>query len=248
MELSPPKSIKRNFKEIRAVRQDNNNKTVYEILTKNETLTKNDQKNLYKNINCKEYKRTLADLELTEAEFILKCKDPFFAKITARHISKNATRQGSKDETEQLRTCNITAEKCGIFIKNLTATELRPTKDGLIVSKKEMTMKKIKKDCCLKSFDGEISGKLNGFVAAKVAYGSGGHQDNVFEEIDAYGSWWKTYKSQTEATLIILIDTDLMTKFTRLKEKYESEKNVMVFNHVQFQQYMIDTYYTNDSM
>ena len=53
---------------------------------------------------------------------------------------------------------------------------------------------------------------------------------------------------QIMKNLVSLIDTDLMTKFTRLKEKYESEKNVMVFNHVQFQQYMIDTYYTNDSM
>lgn len=242
MEHSKPKPIEQNFKDIRTVRQINNNKIVYESLRKGELKT------FYKNVNLKEYKRTLEDLELTEAEFVLKCKDDnLFAKLASRTISKNASRQGSKDETEQLKTCNITSHKCGILIKNLTSTELRPTKDGSIVSNDEMKIKQIQKDYCLKSFDAKISGNISGFIAAKVAYGSGGHQDNVFEEMDTIAEWWTKYKSESEEILIILIDTDLITKITALKKKYSNVNNVKVFNHIEFQHYMINTYYIDES-
>lgn len=238
-----PKPIEQNFKDIRKVRQDHNNKIVYD------SLIQNDMKTFRENINDKEYQRVLKYLELIEEEFILKCKEDYlFGKLSSMAISKNATRQSSKDETEQLITCNITAQKCGLFIHNLTATELRPTKQGSIVSKNEMKINKITNDCCLKSFDGKISGKVNGYIAAKVVYGTGGHQDNVFEEMDTLAEWWKIYKYETEEILIILVDTDLITKFTRLNEKYRSVNNVMVFNHIEFQQYMINTYYIDDSM
>jgi len=243
MEFSKPKPIEQNFKDIRIVRQYNNNKIVYE------SLKNNDMETFYKNINKNEYKRTLKDLELTEEEFILKYKeDLLFGKLSSRTISKNASRQGNKDETEQLRICNIIAKKCGLVIDNLTSVELRPTKDGFIISKNEMKIKKIKKDCCLKSFDGKISGKFNGFITAKISYGSGGHQNNVFDEMDTIAEWWKNYKFETNEILIVLIDTDLITKLARLKEKYINVNNVMVFNHIEFQQYMINTYYIDESI
>ena len=243
MEHSKPKPIEQNFKDIRLVRQTNNNKIVYE------SLQESDIKTLYKNINPKEYKRTLEDLQLTEEDFLSKCKDDnLFAKLASRTISKNASRQGSKDEIEQLRTCNITSQKCGVSIKNLTVTEVRPTKDGYIVSNDEMKIKQIQKDCCLKSFDAKISGKISGFIAAKVAYGSGGHQDNVFEEMDILAEWWKKYKSESEEILIILIDTDLIKKYTTLKEKFSNINNVRVFNHIEFQEYVINTYYIDESI
>ena len=219
--LKPIKPIEQNFKDIRNIRQTNNNKIVYE------SLRDGNLKTLYKNINPKEYKRTLKDLEITEEKFVSKCKDDnLFAKLASRSISKNASRQCSKDETEQLRTCNLTAEKCGVSIENLAATAFRPTKDGYIVSNDEMKMKQIQKDCCLKSFDAKISGKLSGFITTKVAYGSGGHQDNVFEEMGTIAEWWKKYKSESVEFLIILIDTDLITKFTTIKEKYSNVNNV----------------------
>ena len=207
MEDLKPTPIGRNFKDIRTCRQNNNNNIVYE------SLQEGNQKRLYENINHKEYKRTLEYIEFTEEEFISKCKeDIIFAKLASINISKNASRQGSKDEKEQLRTCDITSRKCGISIKILTATELRPTKKGSIVSNDDMKLKKIQKDCCLKSFDAKILGKMSGFIAAKVAYGNGGHQDNVFEEMDTLAEWWRKYKSISEEILIILIDTDLLTK------------------------------------
>lgn len=238
-----PLVIEQDFKNIRAVRQKNNNKTVFE------SLREGDLNRLVKNINQKEYNRALRDLNYTQEEFISKCKnDEAFAIVSSRCISKNASRQGSKDETEQLRTCNITSQKCGISIENLTATELRPTKSGYIVSNNEMKEKQIQKHDCLKSFDAKILGKIQGYIAAKVAFGSGGHQDNVFEEMDTMAKWWENYKSESEEQLILLIDTDLITKFTALKEKYSSVNNVKVFNHVEFQHYMISRYYTDESI
>ena len=243
MDHSKPNPIEQNFKDIRLARQTNNNKNVYE------SLRNGNQKTLYENINQIEYKRTLVDVELTEADFVLKCRDDEkFAKLAASHISKNASKQCSKDEIEQLRTCNITAEKCGISINILTSTELRPTKDGSIVSNDEMKKKKIQKDCCLKSFDAKLSGNISGYISAKVTYGSGGHQDNVFEEMETLAEWWKKYKFELEEILIILIDTDLITKFTTLKEKFRNVNNVKVFNHIEFQHYMISTYYIDESI
>ena len=243
MEYSNLKPIEQNFKDIRKVRQNINNKIVYE------SLREGNLERLYEIINHKEYNRTLEDLELTEEVFVSKCKDDdLFARLASRNISKNASRQGSKDETEQIRTCNLTAEKCGVSIENLTTTGLRPTKDGSIVSKLEMKNKGITMDCCLKSFDANISGKINGFISAKVSYGSGGHQDNVFEELDTLSEWWKKYKSESEELLVILIDTDLINKFTTIKEKYRSVNNLKVFNHIEFQQYMISKYYIDESI
>ena len=89
---------------------------------------------------------------------------------------------------------------------------------------------------------------MNGYITAKVAYGSGGHQDNVFEEMDTISEWWSKYNTETDEVLIVLVDTDLQTKLNRLIEKYDHVKNIMIFNHIQFQQYMIDNYYTDESM
>ena len=83
-------------------------------------------------------------------------------------IAKCASRQGTKDEEVQLTTCNITSSKFGIKITNLSATALRPTKDGEIVSAKTLRERAIPKDCCLKSFDGLIEGKILATLLPKV--------------------------------------------------------------------------------
>ena len=243
MESIKPNPIKLDFKDIRKIRQDNNNEKVYKA------LKENNKKVLLDKINLKEYYRTLTNLEIEEQQFMLKCReDDMFCKLGASHISKKTSRQGSKDEIEQLKICNLTGKKCGVFIDNLSANELRPTKDGLIISKKEMTEKKIQKDCCLKSFDGKITGKINGFITAKVAFGGGGHQDNVFEEMDTMAEWWQKYKIKSTDILVILIDTDLKIKFERLSNKYNTVDNLFVFNHYDFQKYMIDTHYIDESI
>lgn len=233
--------IELDFKDIRRVRQHNNNKLVFDIITANDI----DLEAFYKNINIKEFERTLKDLEISEKDFFEKCQsDRLFCKVSARTISKNASRQCTKDETEQLRVCNFTSEKCGVFINSLSSKEIRPSKEGTIVSQNDMKKNKILKDCCLKSMDASLSGKMIGFISAKISFGSGGHQDNVFQEQETFAEWWKAYKSNTTDMLIILIDTNLRDRFTRLKEKYNDVENIMVCNHVELQKYIIDKYYS----
>ena len=249
-----PTPIKLNFEDIRNTRQAYNNKIVYNSLkceslsvnTKkhNKTQKEKNKKIFLENINYKEFERTLEDLDISEEKLFEKCRnDEIFCRLTSRHISKQASRQGSRDEMEQLKTCNIITEQYGITITNLSTTDSIPTKQGEIISKKTMNEKSIYKDCCLKSFDAKFTGEMNGFIAAKVSYGNGGHQDNVFEEMDTLGEWWKKYKSETGETLILLIDTNLTQKVLRLKKKYHNKNNIMVFNHIDFQEYIINKYY-----
>ena len=100
----------------------------------------------------------------------------------------------------------------------------------------------ITKDNCLKSFDGKITGKINGYISAKVAYGTGGHQDNVFEELDNMADCWAKYKNEDDNILVFLIDTDLENKFNCLKTKYENYDNIKFFNHYSFQEFIINNY------
>lgn len=236
-----PKSISVNFKNLRINRQKNNNLSVFNCIKNNNKIE------FYKKINEKELLRILEELNFNFEDFWNKCcKDDIFSKLVACHLSKCASRQGTKDEDEQLRICNITAMLCGIEIINLTSTAIRPTKNGTISTKKEMKDHNISKDCCLKSFDGKICGKINGYISAKVSFGSGGHQDNVFEEMDTLAEWWCNYKKNTDEYLIILIDTDLEDKFNCIKLKYEKCHNIKIFNHYDFQEYIILNFYTDE--
>ena len=69
---------------------------------------------------------------------------------------------------------------------------------------------------CLKSFDGKITGLISGWIFAKIVIGSGGHQDNVFEEANNLCEWIIKF-SDINDIYIILIDTDLKIKFDKLK-------------------------------
>ena len=229
--------LKIDFKNIRENRQKINNTNVYNsILFDN----KND---FFKYINQKELDRLLQELDTTFDDIWNKCLDDhLFAKLFSRNISICASRQGTNDEKEQLKTCNITTSKCGIFIENLTATATRLTKDGDIISKKDMKKYNITKDNCLKSFDGKITGKINVYISDKFAFGNGGHQDNVFEELDNMADCWSKYKKEDNNILVFLIDTDLENKFNCLKKKYENYDNIKFFDHYSFQEYIINNY------
>ena len=195
---------------------------------------------LKKHSNDKENERVLIELDMSIENVFDKCKsDLIFAKILAGRIAILASRQGTKDEELQLNTCNLTTSKFGITIENLNATAYRPTKCGKIVNKQEC--KKYEKNDCLKSFDGKISGHVNGWIFAKVVFGNGGHQDNVFEEAHTFCDWVCKFGNDAEL-YVVLIDTDLTSQFEELKKKYH-KNNILVVNHVDFQQYMIDKFY-----
>lgn len=128
-----------------------------------DSINKNDKNLFLKSINIKELNRTINDLEINFDCFWLKCKnDNLFAKLVSRNLSINSTRQCSKDENVVLELCNVISSNYGIYItKNPSINGYRPTKNGLI-------LKNIVKDSCLKSFDGIITGKINGYISAKI--------------------------------------------------------------------------------
>ena len=224
------------WKIVREERQRLNNSKVADLIAKNYISE------LLKTINTKELDRVLKEVNLTSNELFSQCRNNDVLRIIlSGRISKNATRQGTKDEDLQISTCNHTSEKRGILVENLSATAYRPTKSGFILTAKELKEQSISKDECLKSFDGKISGKINGWIFAKVVYGSGGHQDNVFEEADTICEWIVKYRDMTEF-FVILIDTDLQSKFDTIKNKYESAKNIIVVNHIDFQKYIIQNF------
>lgn len=223
------------FSNIREERQKFNNNVVYNII-KNKKITE-----LKKNCNEKELNRILSDYEISLEELIEECnKNELLAKMTSGRISKLASRQGSNDETYQIQACNETSNKYRININQLPNDALRPCKDGTIITKEQF--KKISdKNSCLKSFDAQITGIMQGYLFAKVVYGSGGHQDNVFEEAYTFADWVKNF-GDPELMYVLLIDTDLTTKIEQLKIKASEQKNLLVVNHIEFQQYIIDNY------
>jgi len=229
--------IKLDYKNLKDDRQKITNDIVFNsIKTKNIKL-------MNENINKKELERVLLEVNLSINQLIDVCsKNDIMNKILSGRISKNASRQGAKDEKKQLNVCIETGIQLGITIKQLSANAYRPTKKGKIISNEKMKQENISKDACLKSFDGKISGKIKGWIIAKNTFGSGGHQDNVFEELDSYCLWVKTFKLNKNEYYIIIWDTDNKTNYIALIEKYKLIKNLLVSNHYEFQKWMIKNY------
>jgi len=240
-----PEPTEYDFKEIRKNRQFYNNKGVYNC------IQENNQKKFHEQINDEELTRVLAEREYYNpgyGSFDLFwnkcCNDKEYAQLAAGRLSIKASRQGALDEKLQLSACNEIAQLCGINIKDLPSTALRAHKENeRILTPKDMKQYDIKKDMCLKSFDAQISGKITGFISAKVTMKTGGHQDNVFEEIDTLADWWVNHKNRSEEILILLIDTDLVDKLSIIEGKYKQYSNILMFNHYAFQKFMIDNYF-----
>lgn len=233
--MDTAKLIVLDCKDLRVDRQKSNNKKTLEALLHPATT----EKQLKAISNDKEFDRTLEDLKFTFEQFTLKCReDHAFAVMAARLISMNASRQGTKDEDFVLTTCNETIKQFGVEITNIPNTEARPTKCGKILTNKEFKKSELKKNDCLKSFDARITGKVQGWIFAKITFTNGGHQDNVFEEAHSMGEWFVNYGKPTEL-YVLLIDTDLIAQFNELHEKYH-KNNILVVNHVDLQKYFID--------
>jgi hypothetical protein len=229
--------IKLDCQNLRLIRQNQNNKSVYDAIQ-----TKNKEQ-LLQVINNIEFERVLQETNLSIDQLIDKCSQDHITNIIlSGRISKNATRQGTKDEELQINVCKETASKYGITISTLPNTAYRPTKSGEIISLQMMKDKNISKDECLKSFDGKIEGQINGWIFAKVVYGNGGHQDNVFEEADTLCKWVVDYQQNNNILYVILLDTDLDCKKRVLVEKYQHIKNILITNHFEFQNYIIQNY------
>jgi len=230
--------VKIDCKNLRRERQrENNNLMSRALISRDEVLVKH-------LCNINELERVLTELkELFRCQFTLeyllyKCSiDHIYATTLAGRIAKVASRQGTKDETYILKKCNDTLCQVGIQVKNLTTTEFRPTKDGRILTNKEYRRSGLHKNECLKSFDALITGKVSGWIFAKVAYGKGGHQDNVFSEAHEFGTWVIDHGKEHEL-YVMLIDTDLTSQFNELREKFR-RPNILICDHFEFQQDLI---------
>jgi len=229
--------VRLDCKNIRSERQRINDESVFQAI-------KNSQKSeVLSKINGLELNRVLHSTGLSIDALIEACsKNDIMNRILSGRISKNASRQGAKDETTQIQVCSVVAAPFGIQIENISPIAFRPKKTGEIVSADTMKSANISKDECLKSFDGRISGKLSGWIFAKVVFGAGGHQDNVFEEADCLCHWVSQYHSENPDLFVLLIDTDLYDKFETLQKKYAHIPNILITNHYDFQNYLINTY------
>ena len=223
------KPIKLDILNLRNERQKLNNILTYQSLKSH---------NISKNININAFNRILENLNFTDVELFTKCdNDDDFCKVTAMYCAINSSRQGSKDEEIQIKTLNITSRNFGVTIKQ--QNEFRPCKNGTIINN-------TKKLDCLKSFDGKITGMINGWIFAKVVIGEGGHQDNVYEEANNLCEWIlqynKIHNKGIDEIFIILIDTDLIEKLNELQKKYMYIKNIIIGGHIQIQEYIIKNY------
>jgi hypothetical protein len=198
------------FKNIRKERQIYNNNLIYK------SIKENNIDELIKLSNKNELDRVLEDTNLNINELISLCSNnDIMNKILSGRISKNSSRQCNIDEIIQINTINELSINYNIFIEKLNSIDYIPMEDGLIISKKYI------KNKCLKSFDAKISGLINGFMFAKIVYGCGGHQDNVFDEANNLCEWIVKFHKNTDIIFVLIIDTDLLVKFDKLKYNYK---------------------------
>ncbi len=222
------------FQNIRKERQIYNNNLIYK------SIKENNRDELIKLSNKNELDRVLEDTNLNINELVLLCSNnDIMNKILSGRISKNSSRQGNIDEIIQINTINELSINYNIYIEKLNIIDYIPMEDGSIISKK---YKKDIKDKCLKSFDAKISGLINGFMFAKIVYGCGGHQDNVFDEANNLCEWIVKFHKNTDMKFVLIIDTDLLVKFDKLKYNFKDIKNIIISNHLDFQNYIISNY------
>ena len=218
--------------KVRSVRQIKTNKGLAELLVHSESFTNKDLKSF---MNFKSLDRLTELLDCTREYLYEKCKGDYDSALTlAQGCTILASRQGSKDESFVLDEINKVSKGFGIYVRSLNNQDLRPTKDGRILNKEEFKKSGLSKLDCLKSIDGTINGNVEGYIFAKIVFGEGGHQDNVFHEAAQFGDWAKQFGKE-DKIYVLLVDTDLKKKYNELKEKYDSD-NVWVVNHTEFQQ------------
>lgn len=225
-----------NLSNLREFRQDMTNANLAELLAHTEFITDRD---LRKFVNFKALDRLCKRLGETREDVYHSCRGKYRdAMLVANNIAILSSRQGSKDEHFVLNEINKVTSPKGINVKPLNNQDLRPLIDSpKLLSKEEYRLLQengLGKYECLKSIDGEISGDVNGYIFAKIVFGEGGHQDNVFHEVASFGNWAQQY-GESDKIYVILIDTDLDRKYNELKQRFDNG-NVWVVDHVEFQQ------------
>ena len=177
--------------------------------------------------NPKALKRFLDHMNMTVSEIL---SYPRFHDAAAFSCAIDANRQGGKDEEYIIN--GINEQYKNISIKNLTATALRPMKNGKILNKNEMKQYGCTKEDGLKSFDFQLFGNVQGWGTAKVKNGSGGHQDNVTREILEFIDWANKF-GEDDKIYVALLDGE--HNFSVLKNRKQRD-NIWIVDHVGFQE------------
>lgn len=171
-------------------------------------------------INVNQLDKIIKYLNLTEIHLLNECRNNnIISKLVSMLISKQSSRQGSLDEKFQINNLNEEFKNLNICISR-NIKHLRPhCSSNRILSNSDLKKQNIKKSECLKSFDAIIhrNKELLGWCFMKCCYGSGGHQDNVFIEINNFLQWVKTY-GNSEMLYLIVVDTDLKKQLDNSKE------------------------------
>lgn len=219
-----------NLSEIRANRQITTCRNLAEQLSFGEL----NEGCLKKLMNFKSFDRLCDLMNCSRQDAYRKCQEDYdFALSVAHGCSIRSSRQGSKDELFILSGLDKELRKYGVSIKSLGVDEVRPTRDGKLLTKEDFKASGRTKLDCLKSLDGKVEGAVNGWIFAKVVLGSGGHQDSVFHEASQFGDWAQKYGKAGQKN-IILIDTDREKSYNTLKSKFDSD-SIWVVDHLEFQ-------------
>ena len=200
--------------------------------------------NLIKLVNFQALDRICDDLNISRNEFYDLITEREIATIAAHAIRIEESRRGTKAEQFLFDEINNVTSEYGINIQSLGPAELRPTKDGKLMNKKEFKDSGKHKDTdCLKSVDGLITGAKEGYIFAKIVHGfeggTGGHQDNVFRESSEFGEWVKKY-GESDKIYVLMVDTDLDDLFKAIHDKYSSD-NLWIVDHVDLQRKLIES-------
>lgn len=217
-------------KNERLARQENNNYKALQVIYGNEKV-------LNTNINTEELKRVCSQTNLSQENLFLECKNnKILAEVLAGRIAVNATRQGKIDEATIINGIGRFMKDHGYDVKSLPVSgdgSISPIKSGGLIYGK--IKDKDKRKDCLKTLDGQITGKIDGFISAKVCIDSGGHQDNVKVEIIEFINWARN--ESKDKIYVVLLDGNSTVEY----QKYiENTPNIWVVDHVAFQDKLIN--------
>jgi len=201
-------------------RQEHNNELAYNSIKLNLKHSNNN------NINNKALIRLLKYTKYNNLDEIIKDKNNHeenIIKLVSLYISKNASRQGMKDEKLQLENINNLHEYDITIIKD---GKQKPIKGGGI------RKSKLKQSDELKSIDFIIKYKTNeiGYITAKVSSGSGGHQDNVLEEITQFCDWSLIQQKNDKERKVYIVLYDSMNTsklFNDIIKKYKNTNLIL---------------------
>lgn len=166
-------------------------------------------------------------------------EDDNFAKLLSMFISKKASRQGSLDEALVIETIKKFMKTLDIDFEKSKTNDLVPIKSGQfagqLLERKDVEKNNIPKTDCLKSIDCLVIDNtiIIGYGTLKVCFGSGGHQDNVVDELGYFVEWAIKYGKEDKLYLVV-IDSDQVST-TDIKNKSASYENIWVVDHYEFQ-------------